>query len=117
MAKKKKSHRKSRSKSKFKPRAHGFGQETTGHHARLRKHQATESPAGGRRRRKGRKKPGKRAAAERRSALMDRLHTAVAGAKDRLRGLGRRKPKAEKLVTEQTLRDHMALKCVRRCSH
>jgi hypothetical protein len=47
---------------------------------------------------------------------MDRLHTAVAGAKDRLRGFGRRKPQPEKLVTEQTLRDHLALKRVRSCS-
>jgi hypothetical protein len=111
MAKKKTKHRKSKSKR----RAHGSGQEATGHHARLRKHHAAEGNAGGRRR-KGRKKSGERAAAERRSALMDRLHSAVAGAKDRLRGFGRRKPQPEKLVTEQTLRDHLALKRVRSCS-
>ena len=111
MAKKKTKHRKSKSKR----RAHGFGQETTGHHARLRKHHAAESSDGGRRR-KGRKKSGRRASAERRSALMDRLHTAVAGAKERLRGFGRRKAQPEKLVTEQTLRDQLALKRVRRCS-
>lgn len=110
MAKKKTKHRKSKSKRRLKR----LGQGATGHHARLRRHHAAESNAGGHPR-KGRKKSGK-AATERRTALMDRLHTAVAGAKERLRGFGRRKPQPEKLVTEQTLRDHLALKRVRSCS-
>jgi hypothetical protein len=107
-------------KRKSRPRGHGFEHDGTGHHARLRKLRAGSGgrPEAGHRSRKGRKKAGKRSKAAKRSALMERLQSAVAGAREQIRGFGRRKKEQPpKLVTEQTLRDHMALKCVRRCSH
>lgn len=119
MAKKKK--RKSRLAGR------GFEHDGTGHHARLRKLHAGagEGASSSRQQRKRRKRSGKRRKnagnapkAKKRSALMKRLQTAVAGARDQIRSFGRRKKEQpQKLVTEETLRNHMALKCVRRCSH
>jgi hypothetical protein len=107
--------------------AHGFEHDGTGHHARLRKLHAGrgEGTSGSRQTRKRRKKTAKSRKkstsapkAKKRSALMKRLQTAVAGARDQIRSFGRRKKEQpQKLVTEETLRNHMALKCVRRCSH
>jgi hypothetical protein len=101
-------------KRKSRSTGHGFEHDGTGHHARLRKLRAGSE----RQPRKGRKKGGKRSKTGRRSALMKRLRTAVAGAREQIRSFGRRKKdQPPKLVTEETLRNHMALKCVRRCSH
>lgn len=113
-------------KRSFHLAGHGFEHDGTGHHARLRKlHAGGGEPIGSRAPRRGRKKSVKRRKkspgapkAKKRSALMKRLQAAVAGAREQVRSFGRRKKEqTPKLVTEQTLRDHMALKCVRRCSH
>lgn len=100
---------------------HGFDHDGTGHHARLRKLGARNEGRSDHRRepRKARKKAGKRTkTTKKRSALMKRLRTAVAGAREQIRTFGRRKKEQpQKLVTEEALRNHMALKCVRRCSH
>lgn len=121
MPKKKKHHRKAKHK-----RGHhselAFGPEIGGHHARLRKLHAAGGHGPGRHaeaQRKGRKKAAKRHAKPgNSSALIDRLRKAAAGARAQFKKLGRRKAqRPEKLVTEQTLRNQMALKCVRRCSH
>jgi hypothetical protein len=119
---KKTHHRKA--KHKRSPHSHlAFGPEIGGHHARLRKLHAARGHDAGQRaephQRKGRKKATKRHAKSRSaSALMERLRKAAAGARERLKKVGGRKAqRPEKPVTEQTLRDHLALKCVRRCSH
>jgi hypothetical protein len=122
MPKKKTHHRKAKHK-----RSHhselGFGPEIGGHHARLRKLHAAGGHGAARHGEahhlKGRKKATKkRAKPGSSSALMDRLRKAAAGAREQFKKLGRRKTqRPEKLVTEQTLRNQMALKCVRRCSH
>jgi hypothetical protein len=106
--------------------SHLFGHEPTGHHARLRKHHHAAGghhagggdPAGGHHR-KAHKKTSKRSAkAHKPSALMKRLRAAEVVARQQLRSFGRRpKHHAEQPVTEQTLRDHTALKRVRSCSH
>ncbi|HKY34834.1 MAG TPA: hypothetical protein VJN18_02740 [Polyangiaceae bacterium] len=106
---------------------YGFEHDGTGHHARLRKLHAGggDGASSSRRPRKRRKNSGKRrkksgnaAKTKKRSAFMKRLQSAVAGARDQIRSFGRRKKEQpQKLVTEETLRNHMALKCVRRCSH
>jgi hypothetical protein len=126
MPKKKTHHRKTKAKAKHKGSQHShltYGPEIGGHHARLRKLHA----AGGHRvgqhtephHHKGRKKATKRHAKHRTSsALMDRLRRAEAGAREQMKKVGRHKaPRHEKLVTEQTLRHQMALKCLHRCSH
>jgi hypothetical protein len=122
MPKKKTHHRKAKHK-----RSHhsnlAFGPEIGGHHARLRKlHAASGRSAGGHasaHHPKGPKKAAKRHAKPRHSsALMDRLRKAEAVAREQIKKVGRRKAHApEKTVTEQTLRNHMALQCLRRCSH
>ncbi len=108
-------------KRKSRPLGHGFENDGTGHHARLRKLRAGRSgrsDEGPQPRRTSRKGGKRRSEATKRSALMKRLHTAVAGAREQIRSFGRRqKEQPQKLVTEETLRNHMALKCVRRCSH
>lgn len=89
-----------KSKRRATPHSHpSHDHAPSGHHARLRKH---HHAAGGHPRK--------------RSALMERLQAAATGARAQLHSFGRRrKPhQAEKLVTEQTLRDHMALKRIRR---
>jgi hypothetical protein len=126
MPKKKSHHHKPKHKSHHHSHL-AFDHEPTGHHARLRKHHHADGghhSAGGSHadghHRKTRKKASKRAApAHKRSALMKRLRAAEAGAREQLRSFGRRHKhhQPEKTVTEQTLRNHMALKCVRRCSH
>jgi hypothetical protein len=121
MPKKKTHHR----KAKHKRTQHselGFGPEIGGHHARLRKLHAAGGHAGRHAKahpRKGRKKATKKGAKPgSSSALMDRLRKAAAGAREQIKKIGRRKTqRPERLVTEQTLRNQMALKCVRRCSH
>jgi hypothetical protein len=123
MPKKKTHHR----KAKHKRTQHselGFGPEIGGHHARLRKLHAAGGHGAGRHagahhhrktRKKATKSPAKGGSS---SALMDRLRKAAAGAREQIKKIGRRKTqRPEKLVTEQTLRNQMALKCVRRCSH
>ncbi len=131
MPKKKSKHHKHKRKSHH--HSHLFDHEPTGHHARLRKHHHAAGghhpsgghhssgghPAGGHHR-KAHKKTSKRSAKTRKpSALMKRLRAAEAGAREQLRSFGRghKRHHAEQPVTEQTLRHHMALKCVRRCSH
>jgi len=100
--------------------------EHHGHHARLRKHHAaparhTASHAGPHTRRA--RKKGRRSTAKgepTKPSAMERLHKAVSTAREQLRSVGARRKhhhSPEKQVTEKTLRDHMALKCVRRCSH
>lgn len=122
MPKKKTHHRKAKHKHSHHSEL-GFGPEIGGHHARLRKLHAAGGHGTGRHaeapRRKSRKKATKkRASPGRSSALMDRLRKAAAGARAQAKKLGRRKTqRPEKLVTEQTLRNQMALKCLRRCSH
>lgn len=125
MPKKKKS-KKSHRKAKHQRSQHShlaFGPEIGGHHARLRKLHAAAGHGAGQHaeahRRKGRKKTTKRHAKPgNSSALMDRLRKAAAGARAQIKKFGgRRAQRPEKPVTEQTLRDHLALKCVRRCSH
>ncbi len=134
MPKKKSKHPKRKRKSHHRA-LHAFEHEPHGHHARLRKHHhasgshATShtsphhSPArkkAHKRPLKARKKAHKRPPkARKRSALMDRLHAAAAGAREQLKNLGRRHKhhQPEKPVTEQTLRDQSALKRLRRCSY
>lgn len=98
----KKKARKSKSRRHAAHRSHlSHDHAPSGHHARLRKH---HTGAGGH--------------ARKRSPLMERLHVAAAGARARLGSFGRRKQHhPEKLVTEQTLRDHLALKRIRRNGH
>jgi hypothetical protein len=122
MPRKKTHHRKAKHK-----RSHhselGFGPEIGGHHARLRKLHAAGGHGPGRQaeahHRKTRKKASKSHAKRGgSSALMDRLRKAAKDAREHIKKPGRRKTQhPEKLVTEQTLRNQMALKCVRRCSH
>jgi len=118
MPKKKTTHRKS--KHSVLMAHHAAEYDHHGHHARLRKHQEAHAA---RHRVHGsprHKKPRKALKGMQTSAAMDRLHKAVGVAKDQLRSVGARRKHhhaAEKQVTEKTLRDHMALKCVRRCSH
>jgi hypothetical protein len=123
MPKKKKTHHR---KTKHKHSHHselGFGPEIGGHHARLRRLHAAGGRGGGRHaeahHHKTRKKASKTHAKRRGfSPLMDRLRKAAKGAREQIKKPGRRKTqRPEKLVTEQTLRNQMALKCVRRCSH
>jgi hypothetical protein len=122
MPKKKTHHRKAKHKN-HDHAAPGFGPDIGGHHARLRKLHASHGHRSGGQpgahHRKGRKKAAKHHAKPRKSsALMERLRSAAAGARDQIKSFGRRKAaRAEKPVTEQTLRHQMALKCVRRCSH
>jgi hypothetical protein len=121
MPKKKTHHRKAKRKNHLHAH-HGAEHETAGHHARLRKHHASGGHHhGAHHGAHPRKKAGNRATKPRKSsALIERLRKAEAGAREQIRNFrGRRKhhQPADKLVTEQTLRNHMALKCVRRCSH
>lgn len=127
MPKKKKPHRPSKHKARRHPHVM-FDHEHDGHHARLRKHHhaggagkaTTHKPSGHRHAAKNRTKTGKKASRKHKpSALIQRLREAEAVARQQLRGFGQRRKQhqPEKLVTEQTLRNHMALRCVRRCSH
>lgn len=122
MPKKKTHHRKAKHKGSHHSNL-AFGPEIGGHHARLRKLHAAGGPRAGQHaeahHHKARKKATKRHAKHRTSsALMDRLRRAEAGAREQIKKVGRRKSqRPEKLVTEQTLRNQMALKCLRRCSH
>lgn len=123
MPKKKKTHhRKAKHKGTHHPNL-VFGPEIGGHHARLRKlHAGGGRAAGGHaeaHHHKGHKKTAKRHTKPRSSSpLMARLRRAEAVARSQLKKVGRRTAHhPEKLVTEQTLRNQMALKCVRRCSH
>jgi hypothetical protein len=127
MPKKKKPHRPSKHKARHHPRVM-FDHEHDGHHARLRKHHhaggahksTSHKPSGHRHAAEHRTKTGKKASRKHKpSALIQRLRAAETVARQQLRGFGRRhkQHQPEKLVTEQTLRNHMALKCVRRCSH
>lgn len=133
MPKKKSKHAKSKSKTKRKTRTkrkpHHFALDAhdhapQGHHARLRKqhHAAGKHHAGSGHtsaHHSASPKKGRAGHVRKRSALMERLHAAAAGAREQLRSFGRRRKhhQPEKLVNEQTLRDQMALKRVRRCSH
>lgn len=120
---KKTHHRKAKHKRSHNHSDLAFGPEIGGHHARLRKLHAAGGHGADRHaegpRRKGRKKGSKRRAKPGNSSpLMDRLRKAAAGARERIKKSGGRKThRPEKLVTEQTLRNQIALKCVRRCSH
>jgi hypothetical protein len=120
--KKKHHHRKTKRKSHLFAH-HTFEDESTGHHARLRKHHAQSGHhASGGHRTKAKKKSSKQGAKPRKtSALLARLRKAEAGAREQIRNFRGRRGKhhqsADKPVTEETLRNHMALKCVRRCSH
>ena len=127
MPKKKKPRHKPKHKARHHPHL-AFDHEHEGHHARLRKHHAASGarkasahkPSGHRHGAKHvgktEKKPSRK---HKPSALIKRLRAAQAGAREQLRrfGRGHKHHQPEKLVTEQTLRNHMALKCVRRCSH
>ena len=130
MPKKKSKHHKHKRKSHH--HSHLFDHEPTGHHARLRRHHhaagshhssgehhASGHHAGGHHRRAHKKTSKRSAKTHKPSALMKRLRAAEAGAREQLRSFGRghKRHHAEQPVTEQTLRHHMALKCVRRCSH
>jgi hypothetical protein len=119
MPKKKAHHRKAKRKARH--HTHSFGHEDTGHHARLRKHHsAAAHHSGGAHHPRARKKSTKQSTkAHKSSALIERLRKAEGVAREQIRNFrGRRKHHhPDKLVTEETLRNHMALKCVRRCSH
>jgi hypothetical protein len=120
MPKKKAHHRKAKRKARH--LTHSFGHEASGHHARLRKHHsAAAHHSSAAHHPKARQKSTTRSTkAHKSSALFERLRKAEAGAREQIRNFrGRRKQHQhpDKLVTEETLRNHMALKCVRRCSH
>jgi hypothetical protein len=131
MPKKKSKHAKSKSKRKTKAKhkthhfaLHAHDRAPQGHHARLRKHHpaAAKHHAGSSHpsaHHSASPKKGRTGHARKRSALMERLHAAAAGAREQLHSFGRRRKhhQPEKAVTEQTLRDQMALRRVRRCSH
>jgi hypothetical protein len=90
---KKTGHKKKRSKRAIHHHAHPAG----GHHDRLRKSLRSAHAH-------GHKRPKRRAT------------SATAAASKRPRKASKRTA-PDRRVTEQTLRDHMALACVRRCSH
>ena len=95
---KKSAHKRKRAK---KPAAHHFHPSTGGHHDRLRKAEHGHHP-------------------HRRKRAKSHAHSAPAAEAPRKHHHKRSRTKrasVDRRVTEQTLRDHMALNCVRRCAH